>query len=113
MAGEGMLSVQLTGLDALRRRIPDDARRRRVIVKALNHATMKLREEAMRRVPKRTGNTQRSITSELNEAALTGTVRVTSRVGLYLEKGTGLYGPMHHLIYPVNARALAWAGGMT
>lgn len=29
---------------------------------------------------------------------------------LFLETGTGLYGPLHHLIYPKVAKFLAWQG---
>ena len=60
-------------------------------------------------MPRKTGGTGRSlhvtgVTS--SSAQIRG-----SQVAAWIEEGTGLYGPAHHVITPVAARVLAWRVG--
>lgn len=59
--------------------------------------------------PRKTAATQRSI----HAASVTeGSAKIEgSRVLRWIDQGTGLYGPKHHKIVPVHARALSWTGG--
>jgi hypothetical protein len=92
-------------------KLPSGPKTHGVIVRGLRRAGLELQREAMRRVPRRTGNTQRSITSTVDDADLSAVVRVGSRVGAYLEMGTGIYGPKQRRIYPRHARVLRFPVG--
>ena len=64
--------------------------------------------EAQALVPRKTGNLQRSIVP----GAITGTsavVSVNAKYGIYVEKGTGLYGPKKQRIDP--GKVMHWKGG--
>ena len=61
-------------------------------------------------VPRKTGNLGRTI----HVGAVTATTAQTvasANYAAYVEYGTGLYGPYHHRIVPVHAKALRWAVG--
>ena len=66
-------------------------------------------EGEIRRVtPTKTGLLRRSITSLVTRHGntITGVIGTAIFYGEYLEMGTGLYGPLHHLIVPRKAKAL-------
>jgi len=66
--------------------------------------------EAQALAPRKMGHLQDSIVpGELTDTH--ATVVVNANYGIYVEKGTGLYGPKHHLIVPTKAKALHWKGG--
>lgn len=59
--------------------------------------------------PTKTANTRRTIHATRiteNSAQVVG-----STVLKWLDQGTGIYGPRHHKIVPVNGKWLAWKGG--
>ena len=68
-----------------------------------------VRGELVRSTPKRTGHTGNSWQPS-NTTASTATVS-GSIVNLWLDQGTGLYGPLHQRITPKAAKALRWATG--
>lgn len=58
------------------------------------------------------GRLRSSITWELghDSTGLYADVGTNVVYGLYVEVGTGLYGPRHTVIFPRRARALSWVG---
>jgi hypothetical protein len=97
-----MSNVQ--GMDALIRRMTALGETKPVL-RALQLSVI---AEAQALVPRKTGHLQGSILpGELTEHH--ATVVVKANYGLYVEKGTGLYGPKHALIKP--GKVMAWKGG--
>lgn len=77
------------------------------VLRALQFSVIR---EAKALVPHKTRNLQRSIVpGDLTETH--ATVVVHANYGLYVEKGTGLFGPKHARIVPKTAKVLAWKGG--
>lgn len=67
------------------------------------------RGQMVRNMPRKTGTTGRSLQPHVQsatKATITG-----SPVAIWLDTGTGLYGPMHHVITPRAAQALAFHVG--
>ena len=58
---------------------------------------------------RKTGNTGRSI--QPRNVTETSAELWGSRVLVYIDEGTGLFGPLHHRITPQAAKALRWFGG--
>lgn len=110
-------AVSITGLDEILAKIPNEVRRRESATRMITKIALAVRAEAMHRIPKRTGNTARNIEHRVNPATLVGQVGVfpdhekVSKVAMYLETGTGLYGPKHSLIYPKTKKVMAWPVG--
>jgi hypothetical protein len=101
------MAETITGLAGLQRRIA-------AVQKGGGTPTMKLIGQIVvgqmkLNIPRKTGNTGRSF----HVASLTETsARVTgNNVALYIEEGTGLFGPKHRRITPKAAKALRWAAG--
>jgi hypothetical protein len=112
--GKGLhYSIEVQGMDGLLARIPNDAKRRQVAVNILRKLTLSIEGKAKVLVHKRTGNTARDISSAVDKALLIGMVGNVSKVGRFLEEGTGIFGPFNHRIFPLHARALAWPAGIS
>jgi hypothetical protein len=112
--GKGLhYSIEVQGMDGLLARIPNDAKRRQVAVNILRKLTLSIEGKAKVLVRKRTGNTARDISSAVDKALLIGIVGNVSKVGRFLEEGTGIFGPLNHRIFPLHARALAWPAGIS
>lgn len=115
--GGAHISYEVQGLDALLAKIPGEGRTRRVAYNVLRRIGMAIEGQAKLRIRSRTGATRRTITSTAEYATLTGFVgdfgpaSARARVALYLEKGTGIYGPLARRIFPTHARALSWPIG--
>ena len=62
-----------------------------------------------RNIPRKTSMTSRSLQSRI--ISETRAEIIGSPVAVYLDTGTGLYGPLHHRITPKAARALAFHVG--
>lgn len=64
--------------------------------------------EVRRLVPVKTGHLRRSLTHtvQTHGSTIVGYVGTNVQYGLYLDQGTGLYGPKHQPIVPVKAKAL-------
>ena len=111
--------AEIQGLDELLRRIPDKGRRDAVTRNILTRIAVKVEAEAKRRVPRRTGNTQRSITHRLRDtggqiAEYIGDFgEAGARTAAWLEFGTGVFGPRGMRIVPKHARAMRWPVGNT
>ena len=68
-----------------------------------------VRGELVKATPRKTGLTGSSwqvASTTDTRATITGSI-----VNLYIDEGTGLYGPLHHLITPQAKRALAFHAG--
>lgn len=81
-----------------------------VLVKsALVNSATEVQSQQRTRAAHRTGTLQRSILTEIRypEAIVT----VQEKYGLYLEQGTGIYGPNATPIVPKRAKALAFTAG--
>lgn len=105
--------VEVVGLDSLLadvRRAGGNAKP--LVTAALSNAAGKIQSTAREKAPHRTGNLQRSILKEISYPE--ATVSVNEKYGLWVEQGTGLYGPRGQRITPRSAKVLAWStdGGM-
>lgn len=79
----------------------------KVVLRAVQFSVI---HEAQALTPRKTGNLQRSIVpGELTDTH--ATVIAGANYALFVEQGTGLYGPKHHLITPKTKKALHWKGG--
>jgi hypothetical protein len=119
-AGGVTVTFAVSGIDELLARIPGDARRTAVASNALRRITLAIEAAAKAKVRKRTGNTARSITSSVNRALLMGSVGDfgplaggSARTGLWLERGTGAFGPLGKRIFPLHAKVMRWPAGQT
>jgi hypothetical protein len=65
---------------------------------------------AVKTAPKRTSNLARTRTTNVNDDGTRGRLAFTAPYAGYVHEGTGLFGPHHQRIVPVNKRALFWAG---
>ena len=68
--------------------------------------------KAVKLVPVRTSNLQRSITSNVSPDGKKGEIRATAPYAKYVHEGTGLFGPFHQLIRPKTKKALFWPGAL-
>lgn len=78
---------------------------------ALTNSANKVQSEARIRAPHRTGTLQRSILVDRPIALPTATVAVNEKYGVYIEEGTGIYGPKGTRIKPKRAKVLAFKSG--
>lgn len=62
-----------------------------------------------RNIPRKTSTTSRSLQPRI--ISETRAEIIGSPVAVYLDTGTGLYGPLHHRITPLAAKALAFHVG--
>lgn len=87
--------------------------------KGVQRATAEVTNTAMGFAPRRTGTLKRSIHAQVSGAGgnLTGLVvqdAGVAKYGVWVHNGTGIYGPNHSPIVPVNAKMLKFKiGGQT
>jgi hypothetical protein len=83
------------------------------VFRYVHDLTEQVRNAAVRRAPHDTGALAASIESLVTIYGDRITGRVGSRLGYarYVQEGTGLYGPKHRLIVPVQAKVLAFRPG--
>ncbi len=86
--------------------IQKDARSGAILKKLANAVVQQ--EKAL--APVKTGNLKRSIHVGA-VSGLSAQVVASANYAAYVEHGTGLFGPYHHRIVPVHAKALRWAVG--
>jgi HK97 gp10 family phage protein len=70
---------------------------------------IEVRSAAQDKVPKRSFNLARSIIAEDTDVG--AIVTVNALYGKFVEFGTGLYGPAHHLITSKNGGPMVWQDG--
>lgn len=111
-------SITLEGLDAALAQIPNVDRRNKLMRYAITKVATKVQSLAMHKIKARTGTTRRTIRMDVRDAVggISGRVGILeataqSRVALYLERGTGIYGPKGQRIYPTHAKFLRWPAG--
>jgi HK97 gp10 family phage protein len=103
-------NVELQGLDALIADAKKAGANATPLVKAaVVNSTSKVQERARSRAAHRTGTLQRSIQRELKDTA--GRTFVGEKYGIFIEKGTGLYGPERRPIRAKRAKVLAFTVG--
>lgn len=112
------VNYEVQGIQELLARIPGEGQRNIVAYNLLRRVGMAIEAQAKLRIRTRTGDTRRRITSSGDRVTLTGFVGDfgpgvggKSGVALWLERGTGLFGPLNHRIFPTHARSLAWPVG--
>jgi len=81
----------------------------RLMKAALVNSVNKIQSEARAHAPHKTGTLQRSILTQVDYPE--GQVQVNEKYGIWLEEGTGIYGPTGSRITPKKAKALAWGSG--
>ena len=101
------VTIEVEGLDDLQRAAASaGANADPVIHGALVNSTNKIQSLARARAPHRTGTLQRSIMPEVS--GLDALVAVNEKYGVYIEEGTGIYGPMHRPITPKVKKVLVF-----
>lgn len=103
-------SFRVEGLDALMRDVRQAGGNSKPLVHAalinsVNHTQQQQRSRAAHR----TGTLQRSIMGEVHYPW--GQVAVNEKYGIYIEEGTGLYGPRRQAITPKTGKVLAFRSG--
>ena len=78
-------------------------------LQAMEKSTLEVEARAKAKVPRVTGRLFASITHEASPEE--GRVGTNVRYAPFVEFGTGLAGPLHHLIYPTRARYMTWLSG--
>ena len=104
------VNIEVEGLNDLIRdvkRAGGDARP--LVTAALTNSATRTQSEQRRRAAHRTGTLQRSILPQVHYP--TAEVEVHEKYGIFVEKGTGIYGPRHRPITPKSAKVLAFKAG--
>lgn len=104
-------SMQIEGLDQLLSAMAEaGGNAKPLMALAMKASVLKIQSLAREKAPHRTGTLQRSIQAEYSD--LHGEVKVIEKYGLFIEQGTGIYGPEHRMIEirPRNKKALFWPG---
>lgn len=112
-AGKPELGVTITGLDGVLAKADVSAEGRAILYSMITKMTLAIRALAMQKIRQRSRATMRSIQSDSDPVLLEGHVGAISKVGLFLEKGTGIYGPLGRRIVPKSASVMRWPGGAT
>ena len=73
---------------------------------ALTNSANRGQKEIRRRAAHRTGTLQRSVLTEVSRD--NAEISVNEKYGIFLEEGTGIYGPRHAPIVPRSAKALVF-----
>lgn len=107
----GEVGVAITGLEGIAATGEMSEAERAVIYNMITKMTLAVQALAMTKIRRKTGATQRSIQHDSDPVLLEGHVGSMSKVGLFLEKGTGMFGPMGRRITPKSAAVMAWKGG--
>src|SRR3990172_3041008 len=77
--------------------------------KPMGVAVAQANRSLVERTPKRKGFLRRAWTSGLKHLGiLKYQVKNDRKYAVYVEDGTGLFGPLHHRIIPKKAKALRW-----
>ncbi len=104
------LSVEIVGLDKLLADVAEAGGKTQPLMKAaIVNSVGKIQSAARAKAPHATGTLQRSIQTQVDYPQ--GVVSVGEKYGIYLEKGTGLYGEKGTRITPKNAKVLAFTSG--
>lgn len=104
------VEVKITGLTELRRDFAAaGGNADRVTKAAVSNSVNRVQSEVRKRAAHRTGTLQRSVLVYIK--GLMGIVQVNEKYGIFLEQGTGIYGPEARPIRPVNAKALVFKIG--
>lgn len=104
------MDLKIDGLNDLIRDIKRAGGNAEPLVRAaLTNSAQKVQQEARQRAPHRTGTLQRSIMPEIDYPR--AEVAVNEKYGIFIEEGTGVYGPNHSPITPRRAKVLAFTVG--
>lgn len=104
------LEVKIDGIDALLKDVHEfKGNGDKLVRAALVNSSNKVQSEARKRAPHRTGTLQRSILTYLKYPL--AVVQVNEKYGIFLEQGTGIYGPENRPIRPLKAKALVFKVG--
>jgi len=77
---------------------------------ALVNSSSEMQSQMRQRAAHRTGTLQRSVLAEIDPDGMSATVSVAEKYGIFIEQGTGIFGPLGTPIVPKRARVLAWKG---
>jgi hypothetical protein len=99
------MSETIVGLSALNWRMAAVQQPKGLMKLAAEHVVGQLR----RNIPRKSSGTSRTI--HVAEVRETSALVVGNKVALFLDMGTGLFGPKHQRITPSAAKALRWMGG--
>ena len=82
----------------------------RAIRSGMTNLVSEIEARAVKEAPVRTGNLVDSISSNVSMDGTKGQVNVGAEYGLFVHRGTGLFGPFKQLIRPTTKKALFWPG---
>lgn len=81
----------------------------KLIMAALRNSASRTQSEQRKRAPHRTGTLQRSILVDIDYPS--AEISVQEKYGIWIEEGTGIYGPTGQPIRPRSKKALAFKIG--
>lgn len=82
----------------------------RSIWAGMTNLVEEIEARAVKEAPVRTGNLVHSITSNVSADGKHGEIRATASYAEFVHRGTGLFGPFKHKIFPLTKKALFWPG---
>lgn len=104
------MNIQVDGLKELIRDVKKaGGEAKPLVTAALTNAANHTQSLQRTRAPHRTGTLQRSILPQVHYPS--AEVEVHEKYGLFVEEGTGVYGPRHRVIRPTTAKVLAFKSG--
>ena len=83
---------------------------RKCIWAGMTNLVEEIEARAVKETPTKTGNLVNSITSSVSSDGKKGEVRATAHYAEFVHRGTGLFGPFKHRIFPLTKKALFWPG---
>jgi hypothetical protein len=105
------LRIEITDLDKGARKAKAGADS--VIRRGLHRSALAVQREQQLLAPVDEGRLRADIDVEMDSGAIPTWAKIGTKVfyAKFVELGTGLFGPLHRLIRPVNAKVLAFAVG--
>ncbi len=101
-----MADVTISGVPQLQVKLKNVAGSR---LQYMQTAAAQTQGQLRRNIPRKTSNTSRSI--QIAGVTEVKADIVGDAVAVWIDSGTGIYGPRHHRITPLAKRALSWFAG--
>lgn len=105
------ITIEIDGLDDFIQNVQQaGSQMHSIIATAMSQSIHQIKDDAQNLAPYVSGNLRRSIYTDIQDNGLTGIVAQDPNIAPY---GVDIeFGTRPHTIYPVNKKALFWAGAM-
>lgn len=106
-----VLEVEVVGLKQFQEKLAKSGANATVLTRAaVVNASEVVKSRIRAKAPHRTGTLQRGVQYEM-VGSLASVVSEQEKYGIFVEEGTGLYGPKNELIRPQTAKVLHFTSG--